>query len=366
MNEIRKSHSRLDVFEVRLGDHREYSISVDTGGDLSLHTVLADGLRSLNAVPLNRFVLGGCQHYPAYVKEWGTPVSPLTWIQGDACKSGEMSSTQVTAVSGLSVTPIEFGGRVVGTCYEDDYARYVRLGGLLPSDPSASREVQARSLFDNIVEILAGQGMGFTHTFRTWLYLDNLLDWYDPFNAIRTDFFEEQGIFDAMVPASTGIGAANPAGTAIIADLLAVRPKCEAVNISTVESPLQCSAMNYRSSFSRAVEVELPTHRTLYISGTASIDGEGRSVYLGDARRQIEYTVAVVDEILCSRGMDWGDISRGIAYFKNRDDVALFKTCCMEKGIERFPLSISHADVCRDDLLFELEVDAITLGPFQR
>ena len=361
MSEVIKSHSQFDVFEVKLANHREYTISVDAGGDLSLHTVLEDGLKSMNAVPLSRFVLGGCQHYPAYVDKWGAQVSPLTWIQGDACEAGEMLSTQVTALNGLDVNPIEFGGRVVGTCYEDDYARYVRVSGLLPSDPTAARDEQTRSLFENLRAVLAQQGMRFTHTVRTWLYLDELLSWYDSFNAVRTRFFEAEGVFDAMVPASTGIGAANPEGAAIIADLLAVYPKSEAVKIFPVASPLQGSAMEYRSSFSRAVEVALPTHRSLYVSGTASIDREGRSVHLGDAEKQIDLTMAVIHEILTSRGMDWNDVSRGIAYFKNHEDVALFKSYCLKQGIERFPLSISHADVCRDDLLFELEVDAVTL-----
>ena len=78
MSEIIKSHSKYDLFEVKFAKHREYSISVEAGGDLSLHTVMEAGLESMDAVPLSRFVLGGCQHYPAYVDEWGAQVSPLT------------------------------------------------------------------------------------------------------------------------------------------------------------------------------------------------------------------------------------------------------------------------------------------------
>ena len=69
----------------------------------------------------------------------------------------------------------------------------------------------------------------------------------------------------------------------------------------------------------------------------------------------------VVAGILASRGMGWDDVSRGIAYFKKRADIALFKKYCNVQGIEHFPLSVSHADVCRDDLLFEIEVDAVQL-----
>lgn len=361
MSEIIKSHCQLDLFGVRLPTHTEYSISVDAHGELSMHTALANGLKSLHAVSLNRFVLGGLQHYAPFVEGYGTPVSPLTWIQGDACASGEMLSTQVTAIAGLDVQPIWFNGRIVGTAYEDAYAKYVRLGGLLPSDRTASREQQTRSLFENMRDILHGQGMRFTNTVRTWLYLDNLLEWYTEFNAVRTRFFEEEGVFDAMVPASTGIGAANPQGFAIIADLLAVQPKDDRSRFFAVPSPMQGSALDYRSSFSRAAEIDLPTHRTLYISGTASIDPQGRSVHLGDPARQIDLTMRVVEAILTSRDMGWTDVSRAIAYFKKSADVALYRDYCIDHNIGRFPLSVSHADVCRDDLLFEIEVDAVKL-----
>lgn len=37
----------------------------------------------------------------------------------------------------------------------------------------------------------------------------------------------------------------------------------------------------------------------------------------------------------------------------------IYEQVAAELGIPRFPLAISHADVCRHDLQFETEVDAI-------
>ena len=117
--------------------------------------------------------------------------------------------------------------------------------------------------------------------------------------------------------------------------------------------------MDYRSSFSRAVELGFPTHRSLYVSGTASIDADGRTVHRDDAAAQIKLTMRVVEAILHSRDMGWGDLFRGTVYFRNMEDRALFDAHCMELRIPGFPLAVSHADICRDDLLFEIEVDAI-------
>lgn len=122
---------------------------------------------------------------------------------------------------------------------------------------------------------------------------------------------------------------------------------------------MQGSALNYRSSFSRAVEMTFPTHRSLLISGTASIDMNGKSVHMDNCGRQIDRTMQVVKALLESRGMGWNDLFRGIAYFKNMSDRPLFDKYCFDNGIQKFPLAVAHTDICRNDLLFEIEVDAV-------
>jgi len=226
-------------------------------------------------------------------------------------------------------------------------------------DLSADRAGQAKQVFETAAAILESQGFVFADTVRTWLYLEGLLGWYKEFNAVRTKFFEEQGVFDRMVPASTGIGARNQHGAAIVCGLLAVKPKAPGVSIVATDSPLQGSAMSYKSSFSRAVEMSFPTHKALMISGTASIDKEGRSIHIGDTPRQIETTMQVVEALLESRGMGWSDVSRGVAYFKDMGERGLLKDYCASRGIPPMPLALAHTDICRDDLLFEIELDAV-------
>ena len=249
----------------------------------------------------------------------------------------------------------------MGFTYEDDYARYCRLRGVIPQDLKASRIDQTRSAFETMDAALKLNGFKFTDTVRTWIYLDQLLEWYDDFNAVRTQYFNETGIFNHMVPASTGIGAANQYGSAIMMDVLAVKPKSDSLRIQEVTTPLQNPALNYKSSFSRAVEMAYPTHKTLLISGTASIDPSGATVHVDDPEKQIRLTMDVIKAILESRGMGWDDLFRGIAYFKSMSYLPIYERVASELGITRFPLAISHADVCRHDLLFEIEVDAVML-----
>lgn len=146
-------------------------------------------------------------------------------------------------------------------------------------------------------------------------------------------------------------------------DVLAVQPKTDQLKIQVIPSPLQNPALNYKSSFSRAVELVYPTHKSVLISGTASIDPAGKTVYQDNPEKQISLTLDVVKAILVSRGMGWGDLFRGIAYFKDMDYLPLYRAIAAELGIPRFPLAVSHADVCRHDLLFEIEVDAVQTIP---
>ena len=67
----------------------------------------------------------------------------------------------------------------------------------------------------------------------------------------------------------------------------------------------------------------------------------------------------VVEAILCSRNMGWADVVRGVAYFKDGGDISAYDRYCKGKGIPSFPLAYDEGDICRDDLLFEIEVDAI-------
>lgn len=340
----------------------------DPGDPYLMFKRLGDFAKDHNANIFEQYVFGGCKFYDegtdAIVRSCGPIKWPVTWIEGDGCSGEDLTATQAYAITGSCYKPLIYKGKVVGALFEDDDARYCRIGDLKPENIDASNKVQTRQVLDTMVDILATVDMDFTNVVRTWMYLNKLLTWYDDFNEVRNNFFEEHGIFGRVVPASTGIGVANPAGAALVTDLLAIKPKTDRIKIEAIPSPLQCPALDYKSSFSRAVEIALPDHRTLYISGTASIEPGGETVYVDDIEKQIALTMEVTDAILKSRKMDWSDTVRAIAYFKDITHAHLFKKYCKDKGLPRMPFALSHSDVCRDDLLFEIELDAIKTDTF--
>lgn len=255
---------------------------------------------------------------------------------------------------------IQRNGKSVGVKYEDDDAVYVLLSGLLPTDPQAAPEKQTFSVFEEMEAALQSVGMEFAHVARTWLYMDRILDWYDAFNQARDAFFRSRKVYDGLVPASTGIGSANLIGTAITAGALAVLPKQpNRVTVERVDSPLQCTAHAYGSSFSRAVEIGTPGFRYLTISGTASIEPGGKTAHIGDTEKQLELTLDVVEAILTSRKMNWAQTARGIMYLKDPSFLPAWEKIRETRGLKDLPIITLHADVCRDDLLVELELDAV-------
>ena len=199
---------------------------------------------------------------------------------------GAPGGLQVRRVAGVDLRPILDGVRLSGHTFEDADARYCILGNVKPGEPSLPRGGQATEIFEKIQDMLASAGMDFRHVVRTWFYNDRLLDWYGEFNRVRTGFFKRHGI--TRIPASTGIGVANPGGFALVAKVIAVMPKTNSVSIRRVESPLQKEATSYGSALSRAVEVADRNSRMLYISGTASIGANGESEYVGDVAKQIK------------------------------------------------------------------------------
>ncbi len=297
------------------------------------------------------------QLFRAAVGAKGTSV-PQLWLCGGA---GELPPVyQRFVVGGPEPRLIRRNGCTVGVFYQDAYAEYCLLTGVLPPDLNMSREVQTTAVFEGIEDALKDAGMTFANVARTWLYMDKILDWYDVFNKARDAFFRSRKVYDGLVPASTGIGSANLCGSAITACAIAVKPRVRgAVTVEAVPSPLQCAALEYGSSFSRAIEIGTPEYRTLMVSGTASIEPGGATAYVDDVKKQIQLTMDVVEAILVSRNMGWKDATRAVMYLKKASYMEIWQAWLKAHGLESLPLITIEADVCRDNLLVELEIDTV-------
>jgi enamine deaminase RidA (YjgF/YER057c/UK114 family) len=288
------------------------------------------------------------------------PGLPITWVEGAACDGRPLAGIQVHAIAGTDVTTLGTGAKAAGRLWKNANATHCVFGGLETRTLSMPREEQARAALNLLESELANAGMTFKDVVRTWFFLDNILDWYGEFNQVRNDFFAPRELRSGNVPASTGVSGRNRSGGAAVLAAWAVRPHDTATQVvKNVASPNQCPAPAYGSAFSRAVELQSPGFRQLLISGTASIGQDGKTVHAGDIGGQIECTAGAVQAILESRGMSLDHATRATAYFRNAADALLFTEWLERCGIRNLPVVSACCDICRDDLLFELELDAI-------
>jgi len=358
--------TKLDYFNVRSlerGNCKEYwinSIGNHTEGTGIIRRLI-EFLKNHNAKPVSVRVFGSnsdIKEALGFVEDQKKDINvlPFSILQNGLVDSAPLN-IQVHAVSSPDLKQLFFEGALVGSQFEDSHAKYYMLN-LLPDDEQVSGYDQTKDIFEKSHKILQSLGVNFSDTIRTWLFARDILSWYGDLNKARNQFFGHHNIYDKLIPASTGIGVVNTHNKALVANLLAVEAKTSKVTAKAVNSPLQGEATEYKSSFSRAVKLVTPNSDRLYISGTASIDKEGNTVFIDDTSAQIKTTMEVVEAILNEANMSWEDTVSSLAYFKHRRDFSLFDGYCRGAGIT-LPHVKVQADVCRDDLLFELELDAI-------
>lgn len=322
---------------------------------------LAERLDESAAAPLHMLAFGKVQASEMTLavlrKILGRADWPVTWVEGAACDGSPLAGIQVQAFTG-DVERIEFHGRVVGSVFTEGGARQCFIGGLTSADLTLSRTEQTRHALEDLQTILASVGFGLADAVRTWFFLKNILSWYDDFNRARTNIYSGVEFRTGSLPVSTGIGTKNPAGAALALAALAYQPTAKNSQAKEVASPLQCPAPAYGSSFSRAMELTSAAGRRLHISGTASIAPGGKTLWVGDVRKQVELTMDVVAAILRARGFSFADLTRATAYFRHASDAAVFAEWLAANRLTEMPVVSAQCDVCRDDLLFELEAEA--------
>jgi enamine deaminase RidA (YjgF/YER057c/UK114 family) len=327
---------------------------------------LAEALNPWDATVVRQIVFGSTAAYEATLKALrqalDDPELPVTWVEGAGCADHAIAGMQVHAVTGARIRTVGDHG-VVARIWDDALATRCVVNPILPARTQAPAPEQAREVFEKLQTGLATAGMTMKDIVRTWFYLDDLLSWYGEFNRVRNDVFAHNELRPPSLPASTGVGGRNPMGAALAAAAWAVRPHDPAARVMHfAPSPEQCPASAYGSAFSRAVEIGCARFRRLLVSGTASIGRGGKTEHIGDVRAQIERSMQVVAAILKSRRMTFADTAFTTAFFKHPADAPLFADWLTRHGQQTMPVVCARCDICRDNLLFEIELEAVQAG----
>jgi enamine deaminase RidA (YjgF/YER057c/UK114 family) len=222
-------------------------------------------------------------------------------------------------------------------------------------------KAQAEQMFERTRGLLEDAGISYADVVRTWIYLPKILDWYDQFNKIRNKFFKANKIGQnpkqPPCPASTAI-MGRTGVEACFMDLLAFQADgADAPKIKMIQKTRkQNKPSDYGSAFSRGVSIDFGTYKTVLVSGTASINSKGRTTHQGKAVKQVDETLACIEAVLKTAGGTLKDIKMATCFFQSKDIYQQYLDA--DKTID-FPCINVIADVCRDDLLVEIEAIAV-------
>jgi len=286
---------------------------------------------------------------------------------------GPVAGVQVHAISNSQPEVVKLDGKKCGRILRTSNCTYLTLSNisaaalrgspLRSTSPQSPRRrgasEQARAMMEKAESILKQFGADFLSVPRTWMWLKDILSWYDDFNHVRTKFFTERRLIGEgtrqSMPASTGIGLGPADGSHCAMDLTAVLEPQNSIQFLQAVGKQQC-ALEYGSAFSRASRAITPAGETVFVSGTASIDADGATTHIGDASGQIATTIENVRAVLSDMNCRDEDVVQMVAYCKTTEVEKIFSA---SRGALNWPWVTAICDICRPDLLFEIEATAM-------
>jgi len=299
--------------------------------------------------------------------------TPVTFIEGESCLENKFACVQIRALKPSSETrvwTILDQGIPKGRAWNLNGSTFFILQSIDGGNPKdtkrTDRKSQSEAMFHQAEKLLRAEGASYQDVVRTWIYLSDILDWYGDFNTVRNHCYSDYGFLgktdskvqaeQIFLPASTGIEGRNPSGLPAIMDVFAIhRSPGSAIQIRPLYGVKQRSPFRYGSAFSRAIVVEGSDYKLILVSGTASIDEQGKSVFIGDPAAQIRQTLSVVSELVASEGATLQDLCEATVFIKRKEDFPFYQEIIEQMGISNLPSVCVLADVCRDELLFELD-----------
>ena len=245
---------------------------------------------------------------------------------------------------------------------------------------------KGEKIFSFVHKILDGCNMKPFNIVRQWNYIEHItferdnLQNYQQFNDARSVFYNSS-IWPHAYPAATGIGAF---GGGVVVELNALVPR-EGVKVVPIDNKLQVAAHHYSQrvlagktpqteqkstpKFERAKMIACTNGYKLYISGTAAIRGEQSLGEMGVVQ-QASVTMENIKELLSASQQSYTKLFKAIVlpprllhlrvYVRNPEDFPLVRNY-ITANYPTVPTLYLQADICRRELLIEIEGTAISI-----
>jgi chorismate lyase/3-hydroxybenzoate synthase len=233
-----------------------------------------------------------------------------------------------------------------------------------PEVPTVLQQVTAQAYAQVFAAL---DDLGYPNLLRIWNYFAEISratsqgERYHEFNTARRQAFLRAGrAIEGQVPAACALGSA--AGSPLVIYFLA-----SATAARSLENPRQVSAFRYPAeygpdspTFSRAVLAAPVSGDCLFTSGTASILGHS-TVHVGNAAAQTRESISNIVELVAeanrvSRARRYAieDLQYKV-YVRHATDLGEIRRELALLLPARCPITYLQADICRRDLLVEIE-----------
>lgn len=291
----------------------------------------------------------------------------------------EVSMETWTAPTATQVDYLEHEGACYSRC-STRFGELLLAMGLRGTTEQTLKE-QVESAFHQLQRVLLNERLGFSDVVRQWNYVPGILETiehegkclqrYQLFNEVREAWYAHHA-FAHGYPAATGIGV-RTGPFSIDALVMASQPELE---VKALANPRQHNAYHYKQHilvgdalrgqqkhpplFERAKCVATPTRVQVFVSGTAAILGQD-TVGLGDVCQQTEVAIHNMAELISPEvtGISKPFVFNGLrVYVKDLNGADAIQAVC-QRHFPGTPTVYVQADVCRDNLLMEIEGEAI-------
>ena len=349
---------------------------------------LSSGIRPLK---LNIFV--SLPDYPSYVKIKRIIARSVIGTFGDKCPTFNISIHPPEKPGKVAVEALFTTGNQEGittrfyesfpyVVIESDSSKEVWGAGLGDDQFIGDTRKAAIASFDTVADILQKENLSLNNLVRQWNYVGDILGMkdgfqnYQVFNEVRSEYYKKYRTI-AGFPAATGVGMKYGG---VFLDFCALKAD-ETVTLKAINNPSQINAYEYGQQvlkgltagvntvkhppqFERGLLMINKTSSTLFVSGTASIIGQ-ETIGKGDVKEQTIVTIENIRKVADNQrirhltgreDLDTGKFSMLRVYIKKQEDFKSVKSIC-NKNFPGTPVIFIEADICRDDLLTEIEAE---------
>lgn len=217
--------------------------------------------------------------------------------------------------------------------------------------------------FSAAEKIIAARGGSIEENLqRTWIYCRDIDNNYADLVKARRDFFSQRGLVpETHFIASTGIeGSAHPHNRLVRMDSLALFGH-RREQIRYLHAPEHLSPTHiYGVTFERGTRIVFGDRSHIYISGTASIDKDGRVVHERDVVRQSRRLLENVEALLRAGDAGFGDLCQVVIYLRDPADCPQVKAVFDEILPRETPRLFVRGSVCRPTWLVEMDAIAVS------